>query len=256
MFDKWVIATGLTRGIGFEFAKKMHEEGYKIIHLGRKKIGFEDEHLLWDLLSPIFINPLDELHTILSEKLVYGFVYCAGLMPILEIVDSNKTQNKLFWQSQAEAMRVNYFACAELVEEILPFLLSPPKKQDEKFIPFVAHLSSLAMVDPFPGLELYGVTKSAIFQYFVWLAKRFKPQQLNCLSIHPGTVHTDMIADIIKKERETHPLVELLVKLQDQKQFIMPAESAHKIFDFLFHENELKTNAHGKLFLVDKYEIL
>ena len=255
MSDKWIVGTGLTRGIGFELAKKMNEEGYKIIHLGRKKIGFEQEHLWWDLLNPISDNPIGDLQKILFGKRIYGFFYSAGVMPMLEVLDSNKTQKRLFWQSQAEAMRVNYLACAELVEEILPFLFSPYEAEEEKFVPFVAHVSSLAAADPFPGFELYGATKAAALHYFTWLAKRFTAEQLTCLSIHPGVVHTGMVSDIINNERKDHPVVKLLIELEAQNKMIKPIDSANKIFDFLFYEDELKAKSHGKLFLADKYKI-
>ena len=35
--EKWVIGTGFSRGIGFELAKIIKDNNFKIIHLGRKK---------------------------------------------------------------------------------------------------------------------------------------------------------------------------------------------------------------------------
>lgn len=255
MADKWIIGTGFTRGIGFELAKKIQLGGYKIIHLGRKYVGLEEEFLWWDLLNPISDNPVGDLQKVLFGKQICGFIHCAGIMPMLEVIDSNKTQKRLFWQSQAEAMRVNYLACAELVEEVLPFLFSPYDNPDEKFTPFVAHLSSLAAVDPFPGFELYGATKAAALHYFTWLAKRFNAEKLTCLSIHPGIVYTEMVSDVMKNERKDHPIVQLLNQLKDQDKMLTPASAADKIFDFIFHEDELKLNSHGKLFLADKHQI-
>lgn len=256
MADKWIVGVGLTRGIGLEFAKKLNEQGYKIIHLGRKAIGFEKEHLWWDLLNPVADNPIGELHRIMFGKHVYGFFYSAGVMPILELNEADKMQKRLFWQSQSEAMRVNYFACAELIEEIIPFLFSPEDLPEEKFVPFIAHISSLAALDPFPGLELYGASKLAALKYFNWLAKRFAQQQLNCLSIHPGVVLTDMVLNIMKNERKDHPLVKMFNQMNAQKKFMSPVEAASKIFDFIIHESELKISSHGKLFLADKFQIV
>jgi short-subunit dehydrogenase len=257
--DRWIICTGISRGIGAEVAKKFHQQGFKIIHLGRKKLDFEDVFLWWDLLNNLRDNPIGELHKILFGKKIVGFFYCAGVMPMLEINDANTIQKRLFWQSQTEAMRVNYLACAELVEEILPFLFSTGDEEEnsseEKFIPFISHISSLSAVDPFPSLELYGATKAAALSYFAWLSKRFSANTISCLSIHPGTVHTDMVLDIIKKERQDHPLVKAYSQIIQEKNLLSAEESADKIYNFLIYETELKALSHGKLFLADKHQI-
>ena len=255
MADKWIIGTGFTRGIGNELAKKLNEEGIKIIHLGRKKVGFENEFVWWDLLNPLLDNPIGDLHKILFGKNIYGFIHCAGAMPLIEVQDTNKTQKRLFWQSQAESMRINYLACAELIEEILPFLSSPYDEPIEKYTPFVAHLSSLAAIDPFEGLELYGATKAACLHYFNWLSKRFSSDKLCCLSIHPGVVQTDMTSDIINKERQNSFLVKMFKSLLDENKMLKPKDCAQKLYDYLFYEEELKTESHGRLFLLDKLKV-
>lgn len=256
MAEKWIIGTGFTRGIGYSLAEKIQEEGYKIIHLGRKKTGLENEFIWWDLLNPISDNPVGELHKKVFGKDIYGFYYGAGVMPMIEIPNNKKDSKRLFWQSQTEAMRVNYLACAELIEELLPFLFSPDHASDKNFVPFIAHLSSLAAVDPYPGFELYGATKAAALHYFTWLGKRLTTDQLVCLSIHPGNVYTDMVKDVMKNERKDHPVVKVLSTAKQENRMITPEEAASRIFDFLFYETDLKAKAHGKLFLADKHLIL
>lgn len=252
--EKWVIGTGFSRGIGFELAKLIKANNYKIIHLGRGQCGFEDVFIWWDLLNPITDSPILDLSKNLYGKQISGFIYAAGVMPVLSVSESNRAEKHLFWQSQAESLRVNYLSCAEIIEDILPFIMS---KNDtgSQITPFVAHLSSLAAVDPIPGLELYGGTKAACLYYFKWLSKRFAMDELTCLSVHPGTVGTDMVNNILQQPGSDLNLVNLFKKMQQNKEILEPVKAAEKIYKFLFTESELRSNSHGKLFLADKGEI-
>ncbi|WGL60947.1 SDR family NAD(P)-dependent oxidoreductase [Pigmentibacter sp. JX0631] len=252
--EKWVIGTGFSRGIGFELAKIIKDNNYKIIHLGRGQCGFEDHFIWWDLLNPITDSPILELSKNLYGKQIAGFIYAAGVMPILSVSESNRTEKHLFWQSQAESLRINYLSCAEIIEDILPFIMSK-NDTDSQITPFVAHLSSLAAIDPFPGLELYGGSKAACLFYFKWLSKRFAMDELTCLSVHPGTVNTDMVNNILQNSSNDLSIVKLYQKMKQNNEFIEPAKAAEKIYKFLFNDSELRNNSHGKLFLADKGSI-
>ncbi|APJ04676.1 SDR family NAD(P)-dependent oxidoreductase [Silvanigrella aquatica] len=252
--EKWIIGTGFSRGIGYELAKKIKDNKYKIVHLGRGQCGFEDIFIWWDLLNPISDSPILELSKQLYGKSIVGFIYGAGVMPILGVSESNRMEKHLFWQSQSEAMRVNYFSCAEIVEDILPFIMSH-NDGDIKDVPFVAHLSSLSAVDPFPGLELYGATKAACLLYFQWLSKRFAMDELTCLSIHPGTVHTDMVNNVVNSSSKDLEIVRIYKNMIEKKELMSPQASAETIYKFLFSEQAKKENAHGKLYLADKGEV-
>ena len=252
--DKWIVGTGFSRGIGYELAKIIKDNKYKIIHLGRGQCGFEDIFIWWDLLNPITDSPILELSKNLYGKSITGFIYGAGVMPVLNVSESNRNEKHLFWQSQSEAMRVNYFSCAEIIEDILPFIMSHNDVAPSA-VPFVAHLSSLSAIDPFPGIELYGATKSACLFYYNWLSKRFAMDELTCLSIHPGTVNTDMVSNIIQNCSPDMEIVKIYKQLIEKKQMLTPQVAAEKIYKFLFTDSELKNNAHGKLFLADTGEI-
>ncbi|WP_338635873.1 SDR family NAD(P)-dependent oxidoreductase [Spirobacillus cienkowskii] len=252
--EKWIIGTGFSRGIGYELAKIIKDNNYKIIHLGRGQSGYEDIFLWWDLINPISDSPILELSKTLYGKQIVGFIYCAGVMPILGVSETNRMEKHLFWQSQSEAMRVNYFSCAEIVEDILPFIMIQ-NDTSSNIIPFVAHLSSLAAVDPFPGLDLYGATKASCLMYFHWLSKRFAMDELTCLSIHPGTVNTDMVNSVIQNAQHDLEVVKIFKSMAEKKQLISAQESAKKIYDFIFSSTSIRNNAHGSLYLADTNEI-
>lgn len=252
--EKWVVGTGFTRGIGYELSKLIKENNYKIIHFGRGQCGFEDIFVWWDLLNPIAESPILELSKYLYGKQIAGFIYAAGIMPLLSVSETNRVEKHLFWQSQMEAMKVNYFSCAEIIEDILPFIISHADNKS-KFVPFVAHLSSLAAVDPFPGLELYGGTKSAALFYFNWLSKRFAMDELLCLSVHPGAVNTDMVNNVIHNSSSNLDIVKKYKQMLENNELLSPQIAAKNVYDFLFSDTTTRNNAHGKLFLADKGEI-
>ena len=77
-----------------------------------------------DLLNPITDSPILDLSKNLYGKQISGFIYAAGVMPVLSVSESNRAEKHLFWQSQAESLRVNYLSCAEIIEDILPFIMS------------------------------------------------------------------------------------------------------------------------------------
>ncbi|WP_186647850.1 SDR family NAD(P)-dependent oxidoreductase [Fluviispira vulneris] len=249
--EKWIIGTGFSRGIGYELAKILKDNNYKIVHMGRKRSEFEDVFVWWDLLNPISDSPFPELSKSIYGKAIVGFIHCAGVMPILQVSETNRMEKHLFWQSQAEAMRINYFSCAEIIEDILPFMMSHTDNGSQN-PPFVAHLSSLSAVDPFPNLELYGATKSACLLYFKWLSYRFAFDELNCLSIHPGTVHTDMVSNVISNESSDLEVVKKYKELINKNEMLTPQAAAENIYKFLFIDIKARESAHGKLYLSDK----
>jgi short-subunit dehydrogenase len=249
----WIIGTGFSRGIGLELLKEFKKKHFNVIHLGRKETGIEDKFIPWDLSVSIEKNPQNLLLNMLPNKNITGFFYAAGMMPPLSSFDSH------FWAAQEQAMRVNYFSCAELIEVLLPFMTDKQQNkkktlQDNK-IPFVAHLSSMAAIDPFPGLELYGATKAAALSYFFWLSKRFDSNVLTCLSIHPGTVKTDMISNVIKNEPNDLEIVAVFKKLIAENLLMKPEESAEKISSFLFQDHDHRKQAHGKMYAADQDQI-
>jgi len=237
--ENWIIGTGFSRGIGKEMQKHFKEKNFKILHLGRTPSTHDDLFFPLDLSVPIHQSAKQELALLLSDKNIAGCFFAAGVMPLL---CAKSNQADVFWKSQEQAMRVHYYSCAELIDVILPFLF---KSNYEN--PFVAHLSSLAAVDPFDGLELYGATKNAVLKYFTWLSNQYPAKELLCLSIHPGTVHTDMTESIVKQAHQDSKIVEIFKELKEKSALLRPEESADKISKFLLEDNHLHKMSHGKL---------
>lgn len=253
METQWIAGTGFSRGIGFELAKQIQSRGYKLFHIGRKPTGFEDAFLSCDLSLPFTNTFLQSFQEEFKKMCVHGFFYGAGIFPALTYTASDVAQQSKFWESQSKAMRVNYLSCAQLIETSIPFIL-----QKNKSRPFLAHLSSLAAVDPLPGFELYGTTKFATLKYFHDLSKKFNAEIMSCLSIHPGTVKTDMLDEIIVSAEYRHlDVVDILNHEIKENRVISAQKSAQLISSFLFDAShaDLRQTSHGKLYIADQNKI-
>lgn len=261
--EKWIIATGVSRGIGAELAKQIKSFDYKILHIGRASSEFEDEFLFCDLSENFSADFFKTLNISLNQKNIFGLFYSAGVFPQLAYQDREIKSTISFWDTQKTAMNVNYFACAQLVDEIIPHLSKYTQDSSTKNfndnIPFIAHLSSLAAVDPLPYFELYGITKLATLKFFESYSKKYAYSKISCFSLHPGTVKTDMLNGIetISKSQNL-PIFDILQKAHEKKYTILPEHSAELIIQFLSREEfrENRHNAHGKLYCVDTKKTL
>lgn len=252
-YENWLVVTGLSRGIGAQVGALLKKEGFHLLHLGRQKSGFEDLFLEWDLLRPLQQNPIEHLLESVEKKHVSGFFYAAGIIPLLPGKKRNAIEKKEFWESQEKAMRVNYFSCVELIDELKPFLV---RSVGRELPPFIAHLSSLAAVDPLPGFEFYGSTKAALLRYFSAMAKHVSAKDFLYLALHPGTVKTDMVNEIYQKNTSPLPVIDILKQMDANGLMWTPEQSANEIVQFLLQETEKREKAHGQLYVVDRNEIL
>jgi NAD(P)-dependent dehydrogenase (short-subunit alcohol dehydrogenase family) len=79
--------------------------------------------------------------------------------------------------------------------------------------------------------------------------------ELTCLSIHPGSVNTDMVNNVIQNSPSELEIVKMYKQMIEKKELISPQLAAENIHRFLFSDSDMRENAHGKLYLADKGEI-
>ena len=201
---KTALITGANRGIGFETARQLGQQGFKVLVGARsedsgreaeaklKDEGFDAEFILLDV---------DDAKTHKSAaqsiKEKYGkldvLINNAGIN--LEIgekaLQASETSADIFRQT----FDTNFFNTVALTQEFLPLI----KKSDAGRIAFVSSgLGSLTLhSDPNSPiynykLPAYDISKTALNGYAVHLAHELKDTPIKVNTLHPGSVKTDM----------------------------------------------------------------
>ena len=201
---KTALITGANRGIGFETARQLGQQGFKVLVGARsEESGKEAETKLKDegFDAEFILLDVDDAKThksaaqSIEEK--YGkldvLINNAGIN--LEIgekaLQASETSADIFRQT----FDTNFFNTVALTQEFLPLI----KKSDAGRIAFVSSgLGSLTLhSDPNSPiynykLPAYDISKTALNGYAVHLAHELKDTPIKVNTLHPGSVKTDM----------------------------------------------------------------
>lgn len=211
-----IMITGASRGIGFETAKYFARmKDTEIFALSRNRKG------LGQLASECAgLNKTSRLHPLvfdleeflsnpdaLRQKLPADFhldilINNAGLLV-------NQPFEKTSLEDAERVFRVNFFAPAMLIRELLPFM-------GKNAITHVVNISSMGGVQgsvKFPGLSYYSASKASLAVLTECLNEEFQAENiaLNCLAL--GSVQTEML-------EEAFPGYEAQQKPEDIAEFI------------------------------------
>ena len=201
---KTALITGANRGIGFETARQLGQQGFKVLvgarseESGReaetklKDEGFDAEFILLDIEDA-------KTHESAAKSIEENFgkldilINNAGIN--LEIgekaVQASETSQEVF----RDTFDTNFFNTIAVTQAFLPLI----KKSDAGRIVFVSSgLGSLTLhSDPNSPiynykLPAYDISKTALNGYAVHLAHELKDTPIKVNTLHPGSVKTDM----------------------------------------------------------------
>ncbi len=201
---KTALITGANRGIGFETARQLGQQGFKVLvgarseESGReaetklKDEGFDAEFILLDVDDATTHSTAAKYVEDTFGKLDV-LINNAGIN--LEIgekaLQASETSADIFRQT----FDTNFFNTVALTQEFLPLI----KKSDAGRIAFVSSgLGSLTLhSDPNSPiynykLPAYDISKTALNGYAVHLAHELKDTPIKVNTLHPGSVKTDM----------------------------------------------------------------
>jgi hypothetical protein len=99
----------------------------------------------------------------------------------------------------------------------------------------IAHVSSGAARNPYPGWTIYCATKAALDHHARAAALDAEPR-LRIVSLAPGVVDTDMQAQIRGIEDDRFPLRERFVQMKQEGQLMSPEQAAAKFVDYLLSD--------------------
>jgi len=200
---KIALITGANRGIGFETAKQLGEQGVTVVLAARGVSAAEDAAAK---LKAAGIDAYGiQLDVTKSEDRVAAAAYIAGKFGKLDILINNAgvateggLQNVTSQVSDADLLRVfdtNLFSVVALTRELLPLI---QKSDAGRIVNLSSILGSLTLhADPKSPIAstkvfAYDASKSALNAYTIHLAHELKDTPIKVNSAHPGWVKTEM----------------------------------------------------------------
>lgn len=192
--QKVAIVTGAGSGIGRAVAAQLGAEGYCVVLVSRGRDSLEATAELVD--GETFVYPADltdpDLITNLIEDVLASFgridalVNVAGYAELLTIEQVTAEH----WRKTID---VNLSAAVMLTAAAWPTF----KKQQSGF---VANVSSMASVDPFPGFATYAAAKIGLNMFTQCTAAEGETIGVKAVSIAPGAVETPMLRSMFDEQ--------------------------------------------------------
>ncbi|MDT0607885.1 SDR family NAD(P)-dependent oxidoreductase [Croceitalea rosinachiae] len=216
MSHKNIIISGTSRGIGFELAKLLADEGHKVLALSR------NPRPILDLNHNNIATFAFDLCEADDYRKVEEFIQDWGKVDVL-INNAGSLLNKPFLETSPEdfekVYKVNVFGVAELTRILLP------KMRKDAHVVTISSMGGVQGSMKFPGLSAYSSSKAAVITLTELWAEEFKETgpSFNVLAI--GAVKTEMLA-------EAFPGYEAPVTAKEMATYIKDfALTGHKLYN-------------------------
>ncbi len=207
---KTAIVTGAGSGIGRQTSIQLAAAGYHLVLVSRTRDQLEETADLaadatslsvqcdvtpTDLCDPVATRSLVE-KTIDRFGRIDAIANVAGYSPLQPIEETSIEE----WESVIDT---NLSCVVHLTAEAWPIL----RKQGGGVI---VNVSSMASIDPFPGLSIYAAAKAGLNMFTKCTAREGEPHGIRAVGIAPGAVETPMLRslfdlDAIPHERTLDP---------------------------------------------------
>ncbi|SAK59469.1 KR domain protein [Caballeronia temeraria] len=226
------VLTGHTRGLGAALAERLLEQGAEVFAISRQRNGelaarhpgklHEIELDLADLSKLGEWLSGDALSRFVSGAQRVLLINNAGVLaPVGGLADQDPA-------AVARAVSVNVAAPLMLAAAVSRI---SGKSTDTR----IAHISSGAARNAYPGWSIYCATKAALDHHARAVALDGNPALRIC-SVAPGVVDTDMQAEIRGTDLERFPIRERFDTLKRDGQLATPEASARKVVDYLLSD--------------------
>ena len=201
MIDKkTVLVVGSSKGIGFEIAKSLLNEGFNVIAVSRTKPDLKCDFFKLDINNKELHRDLKNYINMKYEGLD-GLVLVAAISsPPLKNNDSSKLQSP---DEFNEILQTNLFSIYKLVYELEDILLLNSS---------LVFISSIGAHMAFPYNTAYQASKAGLEAISRSLAYELSPKNIRSNSIALGYFKTDMTKisydnEVLKKERSNRTLL-------------------------------------------------
>ena len=213
MSKKIALITGANKGIGFETARQLGNEGVTIIAAARnaEKGNYAVEELKKDGIDVEFLkldvdNDADIKAAVDHIGSKYGkldiLINNAGIQVESENWGTNNTA-EISETALRQTLDTNFFNVVKLTNALLPLI---KKSEAGRIVNLSSILGSLALhADPnspiySSKLFAYDTSKTALNSYTIHLAAALADTKIKVNSAHPGWVKTDMGTDAAPME--------------------------------------------------------
>ncbi len=191
-----VIVTGAGSGIGRALSVQLNESGYRVVLVGRRQDKLDETAALlengdqsdWVTVAANVTSAADRQR--ITNRTIESFGRIDALVNNAALGTSKLVGDLSSAEIQA-LFEVNSIGPIELTRLTLPSLLEHNG--------CVVNIGSVAMIDPFVGLGVYGCSKAAIDGFTRALHNEYNHQGIRAYTIAPGAVETDMLRSIVSK---------------------------------------------------------
>lgn len=184
---KTAIITGASRGIGYEIAQALAEDGHKVVAVARSQEPLEK--LQAEHPELIKVIPTD----LTNKKELDNLIEAISSFPSIDILVNNAGAliNKPFeeleksdWQKMLD---INLLTAVELTKKLLPHF------SKAAHIVNISSMGGFQGSDKFPGLSAYSVAKGALSILGECLAAELSDKELSVNTLCLGAVQTEML---------------------------------------------------------------
>jgi len=193
------IITGAGSGIGRAIAVELAGAGHALVLAGRRSEPLDETGLMlaearW-ISVPTDVADPEQVNRLIARALdVFGridaLVNNAGLGPVEPI---ERTE----WQTLVRVFDINALGPAWAIARVWPIFVQQGGG-------CIVNISSMATVDPFPGLFAYAAAKGALSVMALSCVNEGREHGIRAFAVAPGAVETAMLRSIVS-ERDLPP---------------------------------------------------
>lgn len=185
---KYALITGASSGIGWHFAEALAKKGYSVVAVSNQPTKLDElkERLEQEYRVNVFVINIDLTQEKSAQQV---FDYCCEKNLTVEVLINNAGIFVF-----GEAARVDYNS----MKSILALHITTPallcRLFGEQMIKrqkgYILNVSSITAVMPYPGISLYGPTKTFLRNFTRALRTEMKLYGINVTCLIPGAVNT------------------------------------------------------------------
>lgn len=203
--DRVFIVTGAANGIGFACARRLLEDGYRVVladidksrgQKAIKEMGFGDDEALFVECD---ISKKLEVHNLIAESLsafggIDGLINNAGIVVKGGALDLTEDD---FDRVIATNLRGSFLVSKAVANYFVSEIESREDRSRLTDRPYsIVNMSSINDTVAIPDYLAYTVSKGGLLQLTKSMALELAPYGIRVNAIGPGSVKTDMLSDV------------------------------------------------------------